>query len=107
MKTLTSKVPAGFTTTKFEGICDEYSYTLEQEPWYLLSMDPESGEWQIEVRYFTAEAMVGASNEYEVATLATEGVAEEIAKGNWGAYLLQNMFEVSVVVPEHVCKLMV
>lgn len=107
MKSLTSKVPTGFTTTRFEGICDEYSYTLEQEPWYLLSMDPESGEWQIEVRYLTAEAMCGDSNAFEVSVLAEEGLREEIAKGQWGAYHLQNMFEVSVVVPEHVCKLMV
>lgn len=107
MKSLTSKVPAGFTTTRFEGICDEYSYTLEQEPWYLLSMDAESGEWKIEVRYETAEASVGDSSALTVAVLAEDFVKEEVAAGRWNAYELQKNFEVSVVVPEHVCKLMV
>ena len=103
---VTSKVPVGFTTTRFEGICDQYSYTLEQEPWYLLSMNAADGAWKVEVQYEDPESMFGDATRFTVATLAEDYVREEVLKGRWGAYDLQNGFEVSVVVPEHVAILM-
>ena len=103
---ITSNVPAGFQTMRFEGICDQYSYTLEQEPWYLLCMDPESGEWELQIRYQDAEASTGESDRFEVATLAYNHIREQVAKGVWCAAELAKAFEVAVVVPEHVAKLM-
>jgi len=69
-------------------------------------MDPASGKWKTEVEYETVESVFKDSDHFVIATSVEDCVKEKVSAGRWDAYYLAQSFEVSVVVPEHVAKLM-